>query len=280
MKEIRSAVDMRNARRDSENRTKPWGLVPTMGFLHEGHLSLLDLARADNDVVVMSIFVNPLQFGPDEDFETYPRDEARDLELARQRGVDIVFLPSVEDMYPPGSASRVSVGQLASFLEGEYRPGHFDGVCTVVAKLFNIVAPDRAYFGQKDAQQAAVIKKMVDDLAYGVSVVVGPTVREPDGLALSSRNSYLSTGERAAAPALYEALRAAAEVVEADGSFEEAEERMEKVAGGAGFHLDYAKVVDPATFAVPGSGKGVLLVIAGWLGRTRLIDNLLVELEN
>lgn len=280
MRVIRSALEMRNARRDSESRGKSWGFVPTMGFLHEGHLSLLDLARADNDVVVMSIFVNPLQFGPDEDFETYPRDEERDLELARQRNVDIVFLPSVEDMYPPGSASRVSIGQLASFLEGEYRPGHFDGVCTVVAKLFNIIGPDRAYFGQKDAQQVAVIKKMVDDLAYGVSVVVGPTVRDPDGLALSSRNSYLSTGERAAAPALYEALRSAAEVIEADGSFEEAEERMEKVAGGAGFQLDYAKVVDPATFAVPGSGESVLLVIAGWLGRTRLIDNLLVELEN
>lgn len=278
MKEIRSLAEMRAARGDGKKQS--WGLVPTMGYLHEGHLSLLDLARADNDVVVMSIFVNPLQFGPDEDFETYPRDEARDLELASQRGVDVVFLPSVDDMYPPGSAARVSVGQLASFLEGEYRPGHFDGVCTVVAKLFNIVNPNRAYFGQKDAQQVAVIKKMVHDLAYPVSVVVGPTVREPDGLALSSRNSYLSPGERAAAPALYEALRDAAGVIVGDGSFEEAEERMEKVAGGAGFSLDYAKVVDPRTFAVPGSGESVLLVIAGWLGRTRLIDNLLVELEN
>jgi pantoate--beta-alanine ligase len=280
VRELRSVADMRGARTDGADRSKSWGFVPTMGFLHDGHLSLLDLARADNDVVVMSIFVNPLQFGPDEDFETYPRDEERDLELARQRGADFAFLPSVEEMYPPGSASRVSVGQLASFLEGEYRPGHFDGVCTVVAKLFNIVAPDRAYFGQKDAQQVAVLTKMVEDLAYPLSVVVGPTVREHDGLALSSRNSYLSTAERRAAPALYGALREAAEVIKSGRSFEEAEERMEKVASDAGFHLDYAKVVDPTTFAVPGTGESVLLVVAGRLGRTRLIDNLLVELED
>ena len=278
MRELRSALEMHSARTDSANSTRSWGLVPTMGFLHEGHLSLLDLARAQNDVVVMSIFVNPLQFGPDEDFETYPRDEERDLGLARQKGVDLVFLPTVDEMYPPGSAARVSVGQLASFLEGEYRPGHFDGVCTVVAKLFNIVRPNRAYFGQKDAQQAAVIKKMVHDLAYPVSVEVGPTIREPDGLALSSRNFYLSEAERAAAPALYGALTEAAGVIKAGRSFEEAEEHMEKLASDAGFHLDYAKAVDPSTFAVPGTGESVLLVIAGRLGRTRLIDNLLVEL--
>src|SRR5579872_3480696 len=188
------------------------GLVPTMGALHAGHLSLIDRARADNTRVVVSIFVNPIQFGPGEDLARYPRPLQADLELLRSAGVDAVYMPRVEDMYPQGSTTRVRVGDVAEPLEGAARPGHFEGVATVVTKLFAAVGPDRAYFGQKDAQQVAVIKRLAADLDLGVEIRVGRTVREPDGLALSSRNAYLSPEERNAAVALSSALREAREM--------------------------------------------------------------------
>jgi pantoate--beta-alanine ligase len=247
-----------------------------MGALHEGHLSLLGLARSDTDVVVMSIFVNPLQFGPREDLAAYPRDEERDVTLAGAAGVDVVFVPDLSEMYPAEATTIVSVGGVAGLLEGAHRPGHFDGVATVVAKLFNIVEPDRAYFGQKDAQQVAVIRKLVEDLDFDVEVEVGPTVREPDGLALSSRNAYLTPEERPRAVALYRALRAGESVLLAGGSIASAEERMQTELDSDGLEVDYATAVDPATFG-EASGATILLVVAARLGSTRLIDNLLVS---
>ena len=179
------------------------GLVPTMGAFHEGHLSLIRAARGACDVVAVSIFVNPLQFGPSEDLSSYPRDEARDLEQAKAEGVGLVFAPSAEKMFPPGHETIVSAGRLSRIFEGASRPGHFDGVCTVVAKLFNLVAPDAAFFGQKDAQQVAVIRRMVADLAFDVHIEVCETVRDHDGLALSSRNAYLAGVERERAAVLF-----------------------------------------------------------------------------
>ncbi|GAI47965.1 unnamed protein product, partial [marine sediment metagenome] len=185
---------------------EPVGFVPTMGYLHQGHLALVRQARAENPSVVVSIFVNPTQFGPHEDFKQYPHDPQRDLALLEKEGVDIVFMPPADEMYPPKFNSWVEVGKVAERLEGAARPGHFRGVATVVAKLFNIVQPDRAYFGQKDAQQLIVIRKMVADLDMNLEVVAVPTVREPDGLAMSSRNTYLNPEERKQAVVLYQAL--------------------------------------------------------------------------
>jgi len=185
---------------------EPVGLVPTMGYLHEGHLALVRQARMENSSVVVSVFVNPTQFGPHEDFTKYPRDPQRDLALLEKEKADIIFMPSAEEMYPPQFSSWVDVGRITERLEGASRPGHFRGVVTVVAKLFNIVQPTRAYFGQKDAQQVVVIKKMVADLNMNLEIVSVPTVREPDGLAMSSRNIYLSSEERQAATVLYRAL--------------------------------------------------------------------------
>jgi len=252
------------------------GFVPTMGALHEGHLSLIRAARASTDVVVASIFVNPLQFGPDEDFDAYPRNEEEDLELSRREGVDIVFLPGVDEIYPEGDSTTISAGELGMVLEGEDRPGHFDGVCTVVGKLFNIVDPDVAFFGQKDAQQVAVVKRMVRDLRFDIEIGVGPTVREDDGLALSSRNRYLTEDERRRATALYEALRLGAELIDRQ-DLEATEKNMWDLMSERGLLPSYARVVDPDTF-VPASPDGSkLLVVAAKLGRTRLIDNLLIE---
>lgn len=249
------------------------GFVPTMGAFHEGHLSLIRMARARSDVVIVSIFVNPTQFGPHEDFARYPRDEERDVALAASVGADVVFVPTVEEMYPEGAITTVSVAQLGTILEGEERPGHFDGVCTVVTKLFNIVRPETAYFGQKDAQQVAIIKKMVRDLDMDVDVAVGPTVREPDGLALSSRNAYLSTEERTRATALYDALRAGARAVERDG-VDVAEKVMWETLVERGTEPRYARAVDPESFGPVEPGSPVLLVVAARVGATRLIDNL------
>jgi len=252
------------------------GFVPTMGALHEGHLSLVHAARGSADVVVISIFVNPLQFGPSEDLASYPRDEARDLQLAEQAGADLVFIPSVSEMYPEGRSTTVSVGRLGTILEGADRPGHFDGVATVVAKLFNLVQPEVAFFGQKDAQQVAVIKKMVADLSYAVEIGVEPTVREPDGLALSSRNAYLSPDERPKTTAVYRALQAGAETLAEEG-FEAAEKNMWELLVADGLEPSYARVVNPVTFDAPAAGSEVLLVIAARIGNTRLIDNMLVS---
>lgn len=254
------------------------GFVPTMGALHDGHLSLVRAARDRCDVVVLSIFVNPLQFGPREDFAAYPRDESRDLELGEREGADVVFLPSVEEIYPPGRSTVISVGPLGALLEGADRPGHFDGVATVVATLFNVVRPHVAFFGQKDAQQVAVIKQLIRDLAFGIELVVCPIVREPDGLAMSSRNAYLSPAERAKAVALHRALSVGAEALTYEGP-EGAEKRMWELLLGEGVQPSYTRVVDPDSFGPPQDGRDVLLVIAAKVGTTRLIDNMLVTRE-
>jgi len=249
-----------------------------MGFLHEGHLRLVDAARAVSDVVVMSIFVNPLQFGPTEDLARYPRDLSRDRSLAAGRGVDALFLPDVSVMYPPGSDTRVVPGPAADVWEGAARPGHFSGVLTVVAKLFHLVSPDVAVFGQKDAQQVALIRRMVRDLDWPVALVVAPTAREPDGLALSSRNTYLSPADRRDAVGLSAALRAAHDAWregETDGR------RLEAVARRAlevypGVRPEYISAVEPDALA-PAEivGAGYLMLVAARVGSTRLIDNVI-----
>ena len=206
MKVVRTVAELREARAALPGKV---GFVPTMGALHEGHASLLDAARSDGGSVVASVFVNPTQFGPNEDFTRYPRDESADLALLESLGVDLAFLPSVDEVYPPGATTFVDVGPVGEVLEGAARPGHFRGVATVVTKLFDMVQPDRAYFGQKDGQQSVVVKRLVRDLALRVEIVICPTVREPDGLALSSRNRYLTAHDREQAPALYRGLQAA-----------------------------------------------------------------------
>jgi len=260
---------------------RPVGLVPTMGFLHEGHLSLIDAARnAGAESIVVSIFVNPRQFGPSEDFERYPRDEARDRALLESRNVDLLFLPPVDVMYPPGALTAVTLGGVAKPLEGARRPGHFDGVATVVLKLFNIVQPDLAVFGRKDAQQCAVIDRMVRDLDVPVRLVFADTVRERDGLAMSSRNAYLSAEERKLAPALHRALRGGVEAV-THGIHDVAgvEHLMRKLMEETPeIDVDYLALVDPLTFEAPADFKRPLLVAgAVRLGRTRLIDNILIS---
>jgi len=257
------------------------GFVPTMGFLHEGHLSLIDAARdAGANFIVVSIFVNPKQFGPNEDFARYPRDEARDKELLESKNVDLLFLPAADVMYPHGAQTTVSVGAVAKPLEGERRPGHFDGVATVVLKLFNIVQPDLAVFGRKDAQQCAVIDRMVRDLDVPVTLVFAETAREHDGLAMSSRNSYLSADERKLAPALHRALRAGEEAITHGvhdvAAIETVMRRM--IAETPGIEVDYLAVIDPETFLPPADfRRNVLLAGAVKIGKTRLIDNVIVK---
>ena len=249
--------------------------VPTMGALHAGHRSLLAMARDLADVVVISIFVNPLQFGPDEDYARYPRPLEDDLQVCREVGVDLAFAPTVADLYPPGRQVSVSAGPLGTVLEGAARPGHFDGVLTVVLKLFHIVRPDLAIFGQKDAQQLACVRRMVTDLNIGVQVVAAPIVREPDGLALSSRNVFLGPAERRAALALSGGRRAAAGRGTAAAARSAAYEVIGPASARPGFVLDYLAVVDPRSFAeVPEDHTGAaLLVVAARVGSVRLIDN-------
>ncbi|MGH2723482.1 MAG: pantoate--beta-alanine ligase [Actinomycetota bacterium] len=262
----------------------PVGFVPTMGSLHEGHTSLLAAARERCAFVAMSIFVNPLQFGPSEDLAAYPRDLDRDLEIAEDQGVDVVFAPDAGEMYPAGEPMvTVDPGPLGDRLEGASRPGHFRGVCTVVAKLFALVGAGTAFFGEKDAQQLAIVRRMVHDLDLPVGVVGCPTVRGPDGLALSSRNARLSAEERAAAPCLYEALARAAWLVEGgerDGNVLRAE--MAKRIGAEPLaRIDYAAVVDEATFEdVERVERPARALVAATLGDTRLIDNLPLRVEH
>jgi len=259
---------------------RPVGLVPTMGYLHRGHIELARRARNESATVVASIFVNPTQFGPSEDFGRYPRAFERDLGLLRDVGVDVVFAPPPEEMYPSGFSTWVDVEGVTAPLEGASRPGHFRGVATVCNKLFNIVDPDLAFFGQKDAQQVAVIRRMVRDLDMNLEIVVAPTVREPDGLAMSSRNAYLSAEERAAAPVLHRALTAAM-AMRRDGCLDAAAvvRRMRDVIGAEPLaRLDYAAVVDPLSFKEFESLESPgLAVLAVRLGTTRLIDNMLLE---
>lgn len=258
---------------------RPLGLVPTMGALHRGHLALVGRARAESATVAVSIFVNPLQFGPGEDFERYPRAFEGDLALLGEAGVDLVYAPAVATMYPPGFAVAVDPGPLGERYEGALRPGHFRGVATVCVKLFASLGAERVYFGAKDGQQVAVLRRVIADLDLPQELVVCPTVREPDGLALSSRNVYLSPQERAAAPALHRALAALAAAVAAGETEPEravARGRAELVPGTREAYLD---VVDPATFAPPERiGPGALAIGSVWVGTTRLIDNLPLEL--
>ena len=259
---------------------EPVGLVPTMGFLHEGHLSLVRLAKKECASVVVSIFVNPTQFGPNEDLESYPRDLERDLALLEAEGVDMVWMPTAEVMYPPGYQTWVEVEEMTQPLEGAQRPGHFRGVTTVVAKLFNGVQPDKAYFGQKDAQQAAVIRQMVRDLNFPLQVVVAPIVREPDGLALSSRNSYLDAEQRQAATVLSRALQAAAEAYkEGERDANVMREIMDKTIENEPLaQVQYISCADRVTLEeLEHITEGALLSMAVYVGKTRLIDNLVLE---
>ena len=271
--------EMRTASGATRSTGKSAGLVPTMGALHEGHLSLVRAARAKCDVVVASIFANPTQFGPNEDLTKYPRPFTRDCELLRNEKVDFVFAPTVEEMYPPGAATFVNVQNLSDRLCGKSRPGHFRGVTTVVSKLFNIVSPDVAFFGQKDAAQVAVIRAMVRDLNFPVEIVAGPIVREPDGLAMSSRNAYLTPQQRNQALVLSRTLSRVRELYDLG-------ERDSEHLIGAGkrtferepaARLDYLEIVHLDTLApLEDSKSGALVAIAGVLGTTRLIDNIVL----
>ncbi|MEZ4769663.1 MAG: pantoate--beta-alanine ligase [Caldilineales bacterium] len=257
----------------------PVGLVPTMGFLHDGHLSLVRRAREECESVVVSIFVNPTQFGPNEDLATYPRDLDRDLALLEAAGADLVWTPTVEVMYPPGFQTHVEVEYVSRGLEGERRPGHFRGVATVVAKLFAAVQPQRAYFGQKDAQQAVVIRQMCRDLSFPVQVVICPIVREADGLAMSSRNTYLHGDERIAATVLHRALTAARSAFEAGSRDAETLRRImaDTIDGEPLARRQYVSCADPLTLAeLNGPVERALLSMAVYIGKTRLIDNLLL----
>jgi pantoate--beta-alanine ligase len=277
MRIFRSIPDLREHLDRPRRAGRRIGLVPTMGALHEGHLSLIRMARADCDVVVVTLFVNPAQFDDPADLGAYPRDEGRDADLAREAGADALFAPPTEAIYPPGFATSVHVAGITAPLEGASRgQAHFDGVATVVTKLFNIAGPDVAYFGQKDAQQVAVIRRLVRDLDIPVRIEVGPTVREPDGLALSSRNVRLRNGERERALALPRALQAAREAVargERDGRAIAADARAAMAA--AGVEPEYLALVSPDTFTAVDrvDGDDVLVAVAARIGDVRLIDN-------
>ncbi|MEI2690994.1 MAG: pantoate--beta-alanine ligase [Anaerolineae bacterium] len=276
MKVVTTLDDLRHAR---AALLGPVGLVPTMGYLHEGHLSLARRARAECASVAGSIFVNPAQFGPSEDLASYPRDLARDLALLEAAGVDLVWTPTAEIVYPADFQSWITVEEVARTLEGAHRPGHFRGVATVVAKLFNACQPDRAYFGQKDAQQVAVIKQMARDLNFPVEVVVCPTVREHDGLAMSSRNAYLHGEQRPAAAVLFRALSSAAAVYAAGERDAEALRQLmaEIIDNEPLARRQYVSVADPLSLReLQGPIQHALLSLAVYIGKTRLIDNLIL----
>jgi pantoate--beta-alanine ligase len=277
MKIARTIAEMRNLR---ANLPEPVGLVPTMGYLHEGHLSLIRRAKAENVSVVVSIFVNPAQFVPGEDLDKYPRSLERDLSMLEKKGVSAVFTPKPQDMYPPGFSTWIDVEKITERLEGAARPGHFRGVTTIVAKLFNIVRPARAYFGRKDAQQALVIKKMAADLDMGIEVITLPTVREPDGLAMSSRNSYLSKVERKAAIVLYKSLRLAEDLhSQGEKDARKIKDVMQRLIEKEPLaRIDYISIADNVTLDELDKIKPPALVsLAVFIGKTRLIDNVVLK---
>lgn len=277
MQIARAIPEVREAVAAARKEGKRIAFVPTMGFLHEGHLSLVNVAKQEGaGFIVVSIFVNPKQFGPTEDFTRYPRDESRDRQLLEAAGVDLLFFPDLDTMYPDDSSTMVGVTGVAQPLEGERRPGHFTGVATVVLKLLNIVQPDFAVFGRKDAQQCAVVERMVRDLDLPVRLVFGDTIRESDGLAMSSRNTYLSGDERKLAPVLHKALRAGEDAIRHGvDRVEDVEKLMHRMADGAA--IDYLVVVDPVTFMPPQDfHRDLLLAGAIRVGKTRLIDNLFI----
>jgi pantoate--beta-alanine ligase len=277
MQVVKTITEIRALRQNLKGSV---GFVPTMGFLHEGHLALVRRAKAENSVVAVSIYVNPTQFGPREDFGAYPRDLDRDLGLLRKEGTDIVFVPLDDEMYPPGFSSWVDVEKVTEPLEGATRPGHFRGVATVVAKLFHIVQPTRAYFGQKDAQQAVVIKRMVTDLDMSLEVVIVPTVRERDGLAMSSRNVYLSPKERQAATVLFKALMLARQLRKAGEKDAEKIRRQmtECIRKEPLARIDYVSIADTERLEeLDLLERPALASLAVKIGKTRLIDNILLD---
>jgi pantoate--beta-alanine ligase len=288
MRIISSTEEMQAACRELRRQQMPAGLVPTMGALHEGHLSLVRMARSQARTVAVSIFVNPLQFGPAEDYGRYPRTFASDCRMLEAEGVDIVFAPSVEEMYPPDACTYVFVEGMSDRLCGRSRPGHFRGVTTVVAKLFNIVLPGLAFFGQKDAAQVAVLRRMARDLNFDLSVIVGPTVREADGLALSSRNQYLDAQQRKSAAVLYLALSVIEKLAkEGESDTQRLIEAGKQVlagvpADGAAVTLDYLEIADPETLKEVTNlqsdpNRGAMAAIAAYVGSTRLIDNVVLR---
>ncbi len=274
---------MRSLSQKAREAGKTISFVPTMGYFHPGHLDLIRQAGRDGDILIVSIFVNPTQFGAGEDYQRYPRDLERDKKLADQEGVDILFIPSAQEMYPKGYHTFVEVERLSGLLCGRFRPGHFRGVATVVAKLFNIVSPQVAYFGQKDAQQVLLIRKMVADLNLDVEVKVIPIVREKDGLALSSRNEYLLPEERRAAPVLYKSLQEAQRMLETgERDSRRVIRRMEEIIQKENrTRIDYISIVDEDTLENREEIRGkTLIALAVWIGKTRLIDNLIFEAED
>lgn len=279
MEHVSTVAGIRAAVASARARGQSIGFVPTMGFLHEGHLRLVDEARRRAGCVVMSLFVNPTQFGPNEDFSRYPRDPSGDSVKAASRGVDLLFNPDVSEMYPSPSSLRVVADDLPSRWEGTVRPGHFDGVLTVVAKLFNIVMPDVAVFGRKDFQQATLIRRMVRELNFPIDLIVAPTVREPDGLAMSSRNAYLDANDRQRALALVESLRAAGRAF-AGGEIDGATLTrlgMDSLATHPGVAPDYFAVVDPVEMKpVERATSDSVAIVAARVGKTRLIDNMIL----
>src|SRR5271166_664465 len=279
MRICKTIDEMRAACQAARSSGQRLGFVPTMGALHEGHLSLVRAARASCDVVAASVFVNPKQFGPNEDLAKYPRDFDRDRDLLAKEGVQLLFAPSVEEMYPAGAVTWVTVEELSSKLDGSSRPGHFRGVSTIVAKLFHIVEPDAAFFGQKDAAQLAIIRRMVRDLNFPVEIVGCPIVREADGLAMSSRNAYLDAQQREQALALHGSLvriKKCWEGGEANAAKLLAEGR-EEFAGEDSVRVDYFEIVDPENLdPIENAADGALVAVAAYVGKTRLIDNILL----
>ena len=278
VKVVRTVQDLRKATAEWRKAGETVALVPTMGALHAGHISLVQLAKKTADKAVVSIFVNPTQFAPHEDLARYPRDEAGDLKKLAEADADLVWSPSVEEMYPEGTSTRVEAGSAAADLEGAFRPHHFGGVATVCCKLFNQVTPDFAIFGEKDYQQLAVLRQMVRDLDMPLKLIAAPISREKDGLALSSRNAYLSEPERAIAPALYAAVSGVARKVASGTPIEAATSEAKAALTAAGFQtIDYVEVRDAETLGMAtGSGKPLRVLAAAWLGKTRLIDNVAV----
>jgi pantoate--beta-alanine ligase len=283
MRICRTISEMQQACRELKRSTaqeRGLGFVPTMGALHAGHLSLVDAARAECDAVVASIFVNPRQFGVGEDYEIYPREFEEDCRKLESAGVEILFAPTVDEMYRPGATTFVEVEGISDRLDGASRPGHFRGVATVVVKLFNIVGPDKAYFGQKDAAQVAVLRAMVRDLNFPVELVACATAREDDGLAMSSRNRYLSAEERQRALVLSHALETAKSLAKEKGSNAQTlrEAMLQKLTAEPLLRVDYAAVVDADTLEpIEDLSNGALIALAAWFGKTRLIDNVLLE---
>lgn len=280
---IHSIKEVRKEIKIFKEQKKSIGLVPTMGYLHLGHLSLIEKAHQENDIVVVSVFVNPTQFGPNEDYESYPRDIKKDYELATKHGADIIFNPSPEEMYPEKIKTYVEVQELTENLCGISRPTHFKGVTTVVSKLFNIVDPERAYFGQKDAQQVAIVKRMVKDLNFDIDIIVCPIIREEDGLAMSSRNYYLNTEERSAALRLSESLfKSKTLIQEGEINCSKITDYIQScISQNPLCKVDYVKIVDPDNLTDLQTIKNkALIALAVFVGKTRLIDNIIVEVPS